>query len=262
MKNQKQIKWKKYIIAFLITATVFTLAILLSVNFNEKKVVNVKGLEDKMFIDILSLETQFDLLEDLACKNVSENSTLSGQLQEIAQKLSYMEENYGPDNEEVIKLKRRYSLLEIKDILLMKKVAKKCDLHPIFILYFYSNDKKQCLDCNRQGYVLTSLAQQYPNLRVYSFDYNLDLSVLKTLLMVHSIENKADKLPILIVENKPLFGLSDGDKIQEAMPKLKEEIEKLKEEQQNKEVKDNSEKEQTQDKKEKEQKLKTPKHKK
>src|SRR5207244_4510747 len=105
------------------------------------------------------------------CSDVAENTILPSALSSLGSQLSYME-SQGGNVAEVTRLKRLYSLLEIKDYLLMKQIAAKCKLKSVFVLYFYSN-KGNCEDCAKQGYVLTALAQKYPQLRIYSFDYDL-----------------------------------------------------------------------------------------
>ncbi len=216
----------KAFLAFIITVSIFVTVIYLSNFFTTKKIESVQEMEDKMFTDILSLETQFDLLEDLICEDISEKSILSDQIPGIARKLSFMESHLGSDNEKVKKLKRRYSLLQIKDLILMKKIAKKCELKPIFILYFYSNDKKECNSCKKQGYVLQELLSRHENLRVYSFDLDLNLSLVNTLLKIHNVKNKF-QIPILIIENKVLNGFQDIEDILDNMPKLKEEEDEI-----------------------------------
>ncbi len=67
-------------------------------------------------------------------------------------------------------LKKYYSILEIKHWLLVKKTAKECKVNIGSIVYLYG-DKKNCPNCENQGYVLTTLREKYPFLRVYSFDY-------------------------------------------------------------------------------------------
>src|SRR3990167_3781829 len=162
-----QIDWKKYVVALVITSLIFFTAIALSSYFNNKRIVNVRSIEDKISIDILSSETQFSLLAESSCKDVN-TSFLFQELNSLAEKIEYSEQNLR-DSEEIISLKKYYSLLQIKDYLLMKKVSERCQLDPIFIIYFYSK-KDNCPDCARQGYVLTSLRDKHPELRVYSFD--------------------------------------------------------------------------------------------
>jgi hypothetical protein len=138
----------------------------------------------------------------------------------MASQLSYMESQGSASNKaEVTSLKRLYSLLEIKDYLVMKQIASKCGLKPIFILYFYSNNG-DCKDCNNQGYVLTSLAQDYPQLRIYSFDYNLNMSALQTLTSIYGLDN-GNELPALVINGKVHKGYQGIDDIQKIIPQLK-----------------------------------------
>ncbi|MFZ2523265.1 MAG: hypothetical protein WAW92_02650, partial [Minisyncoccia bacterium] len=113
-----------------------------------------------------------------------------------------------------------YSLLEIKDYLLMIKISEKCKKTPISIIYFYSTDDK-CPDCEKEGYVLTHLRETYPDLRVYSFDYNIDVSAVKTLIAVNKIKNE---LPALIIKDKVYYGFKNVEELEKAIPELRESL--------------------------------------
>ncbi|HUC88543.1 MAG TPA: hypothetical protein VMR49_00745 [Candidatus Paceibacterota bacterium] len=207
--------WKKYIIVFFITLTIFISAIWLSNYLNNKKIDQLKSAEDKISVDIMSSETQFSLLQEMSCKDIS-NTALSSELNSLTDKITYSENNIGMKNVDVINLKKYYSILEIKDYLLMKKITESCGQKPIFILYFYNNDN--CSDCTKQGYILTSLRAQYPNLRVYSFDYNLDLSAIKAMISIYKI---TDNLPALVINGKVYNGLQSVETIEKTLPKPK-----------------------------------------
>jgi hypothetical protein len=174
--------------------------------------------QDNISIDILSLETQFDLLAEHSCRDIEENSVLSRELRPLASRLSYIESQQNVDTGELVRLKRYYSLLQIKDLLLMKQVAAKCALEPVFILYFYSNEG-DCVTCEEQGYVLTALNQRYPRLRIYSFDYHLDLSALRTLITINEV---APELPALIIDNDVYAGFKTLAELEEVIPGLEE----------------------------------------
>ena len=205
---------KKYLYVFFITSLIFFTAIYLSNYFNNKKLNEIKSIEDKISIDLLSSETQYALLQESSCKDVS-SSILSEELNNLASKLSYTEEQLGSDNDEVLRLKRYYSLLQIKDYLLNKKIADKCGLKTSSIIYLYSDDG-DCADCEKEGYVLTYLRETYPDLRVYSFDYNLDLSAIKTLLSIYDIKNT---LPAIILNENVYYGFKNKEEIENLLPK-------------------------------------------
>ncbi len=216
--TNRNLNLRKYVTAFVITAAIFATAMFINNFFNEKRAEQIRDIKDGISIDILSLETQFELLAERSCKDIAENTILSDELASLARKLSYMEKSLGTDNAEVLQLKRFYSLLEIKDLLLMKRVAQKCELEPVFLLYFYSNEN-DCKDCRRQGYVLTELARKYPKLRIYSFEYNLDLAVVKTLISLREVKNQ---LPAIVVEDDVYNGYKSVEEIEEIIPQLAE----------------------------------------
>jgi hypothetical protein len=209
--------WKKYAYTFIITALIFGTAIMASDYFNQRKINEIKNIESRIAVDILSSETQFSLLSELTCKEIG-SSFLSKELSELGDKLSYTEQSRGTDDEEVINLKRYYSLLQIKDFLLLQKVQERCGQgKALSIIYFYSN-KGDCQDCAREGYVLTRLRQDYPELRVYSFDYNLDLGALKTLISIYNITNNP---PALLISDNVSYGFKSIDDIKTLIPELK-----------------------------------------
>ena len=204
--------------AFVITAIVFFSALLISNIFSRSRIAEIKSIEDKIAMDILSSETQFALLKESSCKSIDHGSTaFSEELGVLAARLSYMEEKLGDSNEEVIGLKKYYSLLQIKDYLLVEQVRQKCGVKPITIIYFYSN-LGDCEDCKRAGYVLTKLREEFPELRIYSFDYNLDLSAVKTMKSIQGVKNK---LPALVIWDENYYGFKTAEDIEKIIPQLK-----------------------------------------
>jgi len=206
--------WKKYVIVLFITSTIFISGLWLSNYLSNKKIDQLKNIEDKISVDLMSSETQFSLLQELSCKDVS-TTVLSSELNSLADKITFSENNMGNDDSNVVSLKKYYSLLEIKDYLLMKKITERCGQKSIFILYFYKNDK--CDACTKQGYVLTSLREKYPNLRVYSFDYNLDLSSIKAMTSIYKV---SDNLPAIVINGKVYNGFKTIEEIEKTFPEL------------------------------------------
>ena len=211
-------EWQKYIITFFITAAVFATAFYIASRIDQGRIADIRSTQEAVSIDILSLETQFDLLGSLDCDTLEEHPVLSDELSSLAARLLVAEENLGSDNIEVVQLKKQYSLLEIKDYLLMRQISQKCGEKPVYILYFYSNEGN-CADCRRSGEVLTYLREQYPGLRVYSFDYNLDLSALKTLVTLKKI---TPKFPAFVINNRTaVYGFKTLDEMRALIPELK-----------------------------------------
>lgn len=208
MQQQNHFDWKKYLIVFLFTAGIFLSASYISNYFSDKKVDQLKSIQDKISIDILSSETQFSLLSELSCKNISD-SVLAGELSELGTKLEWGEKNLGM-TDTVSYLKKYYSLLQIKDYLLNKKISERCGTKAAFILYFYTT-ADYCSECEKESLVLSDLRNKYPELRVYSFDYGIDLSAVKSMLEIYKI--KDTKLPALVIGDEVLTGFYSIDKL-------------------------------------------------
>ncbi len=212
--SNNNIDWKKYLIVFLITLGLFFTASYVSNYFGDKKIDQLKTIQDKIAIDILSSETQFSLLSELSCKNISD-SVFSSELGELGNKLEWSQDNLS-DTEEVSYLKNYYSLLQIKDYLLAKKISDRCKVKSAFILYFYTT-AENCTLCREESLVLSKLRTEYPELRVYSFDYSTDLSAVKAMIQIYKI--KDTELPALVIDDEALTGFHD---VEELSTKVKE----------------------------------------
>lgn len=219
MKN-----FSKYFFVFLITAGIFGTAWYLSNYFNTKKIAEIKDIQNQVAVDILSSETQYSLLEELSCSDVN-NSLLSQEIASLAERIDYAEQNVNAESQ-VSLLKEQYTILEVKDFLLSKKIGERCGKKPVTVLYFYGK-KDSCEDCVKEGYVLDALRDQYPDLRVYSFDYTLDLSTIRALKSIYKI---GPTLPGLVVNTKTVSGFQTIDQITALLPKdfVKQEAQKQK----------------------------------
>ena len=182
---------------------------------NNARVAELSAIEEQLSIDSLSLETQFSLLEAAPCDSNASSVTLTTELADFGSRLSYAENQLGSDNPQVIRLKERYSLLEIRDYLITKRLAAACGTKPVTVLYFYSN-AGDCSDCDKAGYALSYLRNTYPTLRVYSFDYNLNLGALKTFIAVTKVKNT---LPAFIINNKQSYGFTSLEDFEKQFPK-------------------------------------------
>lgn len=197
-------------LTLLLTGTV-----IYAVNYlNDIRIRELSAIEDQLAVDTLSLDTQFSLLSAAPC-NSSTSTTFTTELSDLGSRLSYAENQLGTDDTRVIHLKKRYSLLEIRDYLITKQFASECNTHPVIVLYFYSNNG-DCDSCDKAGYALSYLRDTHPALRVYSFDYNLDLGALKTLIGLLGV---AEPLPAFVINGKQHHGFTTLADLEARFPK-------------------------------------------
>lgn len=184
-------------------------SVIYAVNYlDRQRVAQLNELQTQLATDTLSIETQFALLEEAPCEALTEGNTLSQEMTSLGERLSFTESRLTSTNEQVIQLKRQYTLLQIRDYLLTKRLAETCDVDPTVALYFYSNVPGTCEDCDRASYALSYLYETNPKLRVYSFDYNLDLGALKTLIAVEKVE---PRFPAFVIDGQRVYGFEDID---------------------------------------------------
>lgn len=204
------------LVALLITVGIIG-TIVYAVNYlNERRIAELAAIEDQLSIETISLDTQFSLLEAVApCESLASSTAFIGELSDLGNRLAAAEDQLGSTNPQVIRLKDQYSLLEIRDYLITKKLAATCKKKPVTVLYFYSNTG-ECPDCNRAGYALSYLRDTYPALRVYSFDYRLDLGALQTLIKIAKIP---PTLPAFLIDGELSTGFTSLADLEKLFPK-------------------------------------------
>jgi len=185
MKRQK-INKGKYLAVFAITTLIFIIGILVGNYFSTEKMKQIDYIGQDLKTDTVAMELQYELIAENPCEHI--NSTLlADELYEMASKLDYMESRLGEDNRDVIELKKYYSLLELRHWLFMKKTNKECNQSSALILFFYEHDD-DCDTCKEQGFILTWVRKNYPDVYVYAFDYSIENAALDTIKRLYSIE--------------------------------------------------------------------------
>lgn len=203
------------LLALLITGAIIG-TVVYTINYlDQQRIAELNAIENQLATDTLSLETQFALLEEASCEDLIEGSILSEEVGTLGDKLAFTEERLGSDNPEVLRLKKQYTLFQIRDYILTKQIEDACDFDPTIVLYFYNTNEGSCADCGKAGYTLSYLREKYPTLRVYSFDYNLDLGALRTLIAVEKVKAQ---FPAYVIEGAPHYGLVDAEEFEELFP--------------------------------------------
>ncbi|MBI2147246.1 thioredoxin family protein [Candidatus Woesearchaeota archaeon] len=201
----------KYIAAFSITTLIFIVGILIGNAISSAKMEAIDALQQDITVRTIGSEMQYLLLAEHPCQDIH-SSELSQELFEIGSKLAHMEQTLGSQDENVINLKRYYSLLEIRHWLLLKKAQQECNATYSLILYFYSN-RGDCDACKQQGYVLNTIHRKYPDVNIYSFDVNIPDTVLATIKQIYNITAP----PTIVVNGKKMEGLVNKDEVEQEL---------------------------------------------
>ena len=231
-QKRKQITFQKYILAFFITAMIFGLGFFVSHYINNIRFSEINRMRKDFQIQILDMEAQLAHFEEILCPDIGDD-ILTHELHIIGEKLEFMAENLGRDHPEVLHLKKYYSLLQIRHYHLSQQLCERCALGLVHILYFFA-DEEDCPDCEEQGFLLTYLREKYPKLRIYSFDYELELLALAAIRPLRpepelvfeeaaapNLLNQKYHLPVLVIEGQVFWGFRGLEEMEELLaPKL------------------------------------------
>jgi len=201
--------FNKYIAAFGLATLIFLLGIILGNYFVKEKLSAINEMQDSVRLEVMSMELQNTLFQEEPCS--SPIIPLEGKLEDITSKITLMENRLGKDNEQVLEIKKYYSLIEINHYLLMKSKKEQCDLDYSLVLFFYSN-KDNVLESEKQGYVLDSLKGKYTSekIKVYSFDQDLDLDIITTLISFYNVTT----VPTMIINGEKLEGFHEKEEVE------------------------------------------------
>ncbi|MBU0757288.1 MAG: conjugal transfer protein TraF [Nanoarchaeota archaeon] len=213
--ERKKLNRQRVLLAFLLTVIIFSTGVFIGNYFTSSKMMKVNDLGDSLKLDTLGVEVQYEILKENICAK-DYIIYLTDELFELGEKLSFMEYELGPDNEKVIELKKYYFILEAKHILLAKTQIEQCfdsktDAANSIILYFYSNEG-DCKYCDQQSTALQYLLAKNKDIKIYSFDNNIDSPVVRAYKQIYDI---GEYTPVLVVNDKTYYGLYDTDQIME-----------------------------------------------
>jgi len=211
LNKHKEMDKMKYFTVFLLTIIIFSSGLLLGTYVTNKKVAVFTDIQETLKLDTLGTEIQYQILIGNPCQFV--NSTpLTEELYKLSEKLDYLENIRGEDDETVKLLKKQYSLLEVRHWLYVQKTNKECNTNNVPLIYFYSNEG-DCPKCKEQGFILTYLRKKHPDIRVYSFDINIENPAVDTIKKIYEVKTA----PTIIVDSIVYPQFMTKDALEEAL---------------------------------------------
>ncbi len=195
----------KYIVIIVIVSFIFLLGLFLGKILTEANLSSYTNTAAYLKLQTLSLSLQQDLVSKNICnidvfKVTKDRAHLGARVDEL-------EKSLGKTNPQTLALKIEYSLISIRQWMLVKDVKEKCGLDANIILYFYSNTKEpQKTQSELQGYVLDYLYRKSPeSVITYSFDSDLDEPTIATLMELYNIT----QIPSIVINEKTYPGFRD-----------------------------------------------------
>jgi hypothetical protein len=204
---KKSVEKVRYIATFSLVSLIFIVGIIIGQLVTEQKVKEFSSLSKELRLYFIAMDTQEKLAKEFIC-NV-DIWKLTEDKAKLGSKIEFLEARLGKNNKDVKELLKEYTLLSIRQWLLLKEFKEKCNQTLVIILFFYSNERNASLS-EAQGYVLDYIYHRYGKLiSTFAFDYDVESLPLDVLKKVYNIKT----VPSLVINDKTYFGFKGKDEL-------------------------------------------------
>ena len=210
-KVKRDISYSKFLIAFSLTLCIFLIGVIVGNYMLSYKMNKFSDYEQDLKIDLLASEIEDRIIKEAGC-NATGQLQLTESLYDLSAKLGYLENQLGWDNPQVWRMKKYYSLLQLRHWIYISAINEKCGFNYTTILYFYSN-KGDCQSCESQEYVHNHLKKKHNNTFIYSFDINIDNAALSTIKQIYGVKTT----PTLVINKISTSGFKDLGEIEKLL---------------------------------------------
>jgi hypothetical protein len=198
-KVKRRISTGTYLAALILTVLVFSLGIYVGMIIDEQAQGElergISELEEELYFSRILLLAQEEIGE--FCPIYSENlEAVAAERELIGDRLEYLEEVRGVYDTQ---LKERYFYLELENYLLLRKMQDQCAGEQVLVLFFYGEGE----DSLEQGRVLDSLRAKNGEVKVFSFDGEMDSAVVEALTKSYGVNS----YPSLVIDGETVSGL-------------------------------------------------------
>lgn len=205
---RKRLDTRKFIIVLIFTAIIFFFGALLGFVTSSEKLDDVRNMQNTLHSDTLDLETLYAVLESNPCEFVNTTS-LSDQLYDVAKRLDFMESQLGKNNEDVLQLKKYYSILQLRQWMFEERLQETCSENKSIILFFYNNQPGECPTCEEQGFILSYVREKHPETSIYSFDVRTESEAVQAL-----VRRYVDTVPTIVLDDEVIEGFQSKESIE------------------------------------------------
>ncbi len=175
----------RILMAIFLTVFLFFLVFYFVGEIMNKKAISInedhQQLQEEIVLENLNLEGNLD------CES-AKLVNLSKKLDQVGSYLAIIENKKGKEFASILPEKKQYTSLEIQHMLLSKKINELCDDEKLVILYFYSNGEETLEEAELVGYMLDNVKKNNPNYLIYSFDYDLEFSLISALKKIYGVD--------------------------------------------------------------------------
>jgi len=206
-KEERKVDWMKIVAAFAVSCLIFIAGIGLGYLITKDKIENIVSLEKEARMELETLALEEMLLDENPCVDPT---YLSNKLNDLGTKLTYLESQYSKNDPRILALKKPYTLLEVRHYLALKDMIQKCDLDYKIVLFFYSNSAENIDVSEKQGFVIDYLKKKSGNVKVYSFDSDLDMDIISIMKKIYGVTIS----PSTVIDGKVYAGFHSKEDLE------------------------------------------------
>lgn len=204
--GHRRISVSRVLAAFALTCLIFISGILIGTNISQNKIEDINTIKQELELELTQLDLESLLIETVCIDPLP----LVDRINDLETRLNYLETQYEKNDPRIIELKKPYALLEIRHYIRMKKMNEFCNQTYSLILFFYSNANELRAESEKQGFVLNYIRSKYDNIKVYSFDSDLDMMIIKDLKTIYNVT----AIPTIVVDGKTYSGFLDKPEVE------------------------------------------------
>jgi len=187
MKKRKIQSKLRYLLAFLIATIIFIDGFMLVYSFSYLEYQRISSIQGELSYQLFQNKLRYYLFDEDIC-----SADLLG---ELSEDLGYqgriiddLERKLGKNDKRVLFRKKFYTLMELEHFEFIKRINKECGAEIPTILFFYSNEKSDLDKSEELGELLGVVYRRNPEIRIYSFDINLNSDLIKMLKKKYGVE--------------------------------------------------------------------------
>lgn len=205
MKKNRPPFLGRLLLSFILANIIFIIIIGISFQISNSNYKKISKENNQILKDIENLN---NILDQSSLCDDSTILTSSQILDRVGSKLSILETRFGKEDMRVLEQKKLYSEIEFKHFQIIKRLEGRCEKDYLPIFFFYSNQKNLESESERMGFILGKFKRQNTeNVMIYSFDSNLDYSLIRDLKSQHNITS----VPIVLINEENLVYIRNID---------------------------------------------------
>lgn len=183
----------RYFLAFVIGTIAFLFVFALTYGISYLEYQRISTSQQQTAYAIFEDKLGYTLFEQEVCseeyfKQISEKLGFQGRI------IDDLEKKFGKNDKNVLFRKKFYTLVELEHFEFVKTMNKECGFDIQTILFFYSNKPQDIEESEEFGEYLSTIYRRNPTLLIYSFDVNLDSTLIENLKEKYNIEESPTAL--------------------------------------------------------------------